>query len=485
LIRYKGPTDAFSQGYRNDNSDVNADAEANNPSTGFLPDTPEKSLLEETPSLDQTVLEATPSLEQTMFEPSAPSARNAAIARDASVRDILDDISKLRKPDSEGPMSYLVQRVKFSTDDEKKSKKDAKAPLYQPRNKNFIPHRTNSKGYLVMDDPVDIENSEGLANIFAIQLAQELCNEKYCLMDIDFKYFFQEGSPKRKVYPYTQGLPYKTEGTSGSGITFSKTPLSKSQKIKRRKKSQKDTERILITFSDSGGLVGARKYILDSGASFHLVDDDTLTPKEKATIETCKSITLETANGEVVVNRRCQIYVKELDIEVWAFLHKDTVCVLSLGLIVDRSGFTFVWKPGRAPTLTKGELTITSQPNHNVPFIYASKYLEARKAFRSNKFQAAPSTKKRKAGGNSSPDLKNIVEEEMKGLEDLIPDLSDAAPALAESSADEAPVNPDIEEEDTSDDECFDHLLDTGTPPPPKPLEATPRASSQKGRSRP
>ena len=255
--------------------------------------------------------------------------------------------------------------------------------------------------------------------------------------------------------------------------------------MKRRRKSRNDQERILITFSDSGGLVGARKYILDSGASFHLVDDETLTKEEKATIETCKSITLETANGEVVVNRRCQIYVKELDINVWAFLHKDTVCVLSLGLIVDRSGFTFVWKPGRAPTLTKGKLKITSQPNHNVPFIYASKYLEARKAFRETKFQAAPSTKKKKAGGNSSPDLKEIGEEEMKGLEELIPDLSDGPPVMRDSSADEAPANPDVEEEDTSDDECFDHYLEEENPPPPQQLEATPRSSRQKGRSRP
>ena len=216
MIRYKGLTDAFSQGYRNDNSDVDAD--------------------------DESLLEATPSLDKVKFEPSGPSARNAAIARDASLRDILDDISKNRNPCYDGPKSYLVRRVKFTTDDEKKSKKDEKAPLYQPRNKDFIPHRTDSKGYLVMDDPVDIEDAEDLAQIGALQLAQELRKDKYCHLDLNSATFFKKGSEVRKVYSF-------------------KSPLSKSQKMKRRRKSRKDKERILITFSDSGGLVGARKYI--------------------------------------------------------------------------------------------------------------------------------------------------------------------------------------------------------------------------------
>jgi len=300
-------------------------------------------------------------------------------------------------------------------------------------------------------------------------LAQELPKEKYCHLDLDSTTFFKKRSEVRKVYSF-------------------KSPLSKSQKGKMRRKSRKDKHRILITFSDSGGLVGARKYILDSGASFHLVDDETLTKEEKDTIETCKSITSETANGEFVVSRRCKIYVKELDIYVWAFLHRDTVCVLSLGLIADRSGFTFVWKPGKAPTLTKGKITITSQPNHNVPFIYASKYLEARKALRErNNPVALPSSASKKKKKNV-PDFDQVVQEEMKGLEELIPqpadvedmaELSDGAPGLVESSSEgERPNQPSSAEymADTSEGEM---------PHPPPKLEATPRTRRRKERSRP
>ena len=152
----------------------------------------------------------------------------------------------------------------------------------------------------------------------------------------------------------------------------------------------------------------ARRYIVDSGASFHFVDPRTLTKKESATIEDIEEpIPIETANGEVIVRQRCRVLVVELDIEVWAFLHEDTVCVLSLGLLVDRNGFTYYWRPGKAPELTKGSFKVSCAPHFNVPFIYSSKA------------RGLPSA----CPLSESPTkvVADIVKEEMKGLEDLIP----------------------------------------------------------------
>ena len=163
------------------------------------------------------------------------------------------------------------------------------------------------------------------------------------------------------------------------------------------------------------------------------MDPETLTEEERKSIEKCAAITLETANGEVVVDRRCLIYVKELDVQVWAFLHKDTVCVLSLGLIVDRSGFTFVWQPGKAPTLTKGKFKVTTQPNFNVPFTYASKYLEVRKAFRARGGPVALP---------SSASKDEEVQEEMEELLDDDDEESDCPPGISGSSDDESPPPP-------------------------------------------
>ena len=267
----------------------------------------------------------------------------------------MDDVAKHRNPYYDGPKTYLVRSPKFAASDVKKSDKDEKSPMHQLKNKDFTPHRTDMDGNLTMDDEVTIEDAEQWALDIALRLEQELKEEKYCHLDLDEDSFFKKGSEVRKVYSFR---PLKS--------SMSK---AKKQKLRRKtRKEAKDKDRILITFSDPSAFVGARKYILDSGASFHLVDNETLTKEEQATIEKCASITSETANGEVVVNRRCLIYVKELNLYVWAFLHKDTVCVLSLGLLVDRAGFTFVWKPGQAPTLVKRKIQVYLAAELQCPF---------------------------------------------------------------------------------------------------------------------
>ena len=117
-------------------------------------------------------------------------------------------------------------------------------------------------------------------------------------------------------------------------------------------------------------------------------------------------IPIETANGEVIVSQRCRVRVIELNLEIWAFLHEDTVCVLSLGLLVDRDGFTYLWRPGKAPELKKGSFIVTCSPHYNVPFIYSS---------------TARGLPYACTGSNSTSPLYDIVKDEMKGLEDLIP----------------------------------------------------------------
>jgi hypothetical protein len=154
-----------------------------------------------------------------------------------------------------------------------------------------------------------------------------------------------------------------------------------------------------------------RRYIVDSGASFHLVDPRSLTKKEQSTIEDIETpIPIDTANGEVIVRQRCRVKVIELNLEVWAFLHEDTVCVLSLGLLVDRDGFSYLWKPGKHPELKKGSFVVSCIPHYNVPFIYSAKA-------RGLPTTCAVTLAERPGRDRSS----DPVEEEMKGLEDLIP----------------------------------------------------------------
>ena len=78
-----------------------------------------------------------------------------------------------------------------------------------------------------------------------------------------------------------------------------------------------------------------------------------------------------------------------------------TLCVLSLGLLVDRDGFSYHWTPGKHPELKKGSFVVSCAPHYNVPFIYSAAA------------RGLPTT--------CAVTLGDVVKDEMKGLEDLIP----------------------------------------------------------------
>ena len=116
--------------------------------------------------------------------------------------------------------------------------------------------------------------------------------------------------------------------------------------------------------------------------------------------------------------------------QVWAYLHKGTVCVLSLGLLVDRAGFTFLWRPGRVPELVLGKVRTACTPSFNVPFIYTSRYLEERRRRRAVRGdpKACPGKAKDK-----DPSFEQVLKGEMKGMEDLL-----SPPLVADDSEGEA-----------------------------------------------
>jgi hypothetical protein len=129
-----------------------------------------------------------------------------------------------------------------------------------------------------------------------------------------------------------------------------------------------DSQRTIMSFSESDTY---RNYIVDSGASFHLVSLDSLNAKEQATMKSDgKPIPITTANGEIKIQKQVRVYVKELDIFVWAYVLDGDVAVLSLGMLCDDEGFTYSWVPNRPPTLTRDGLTVTCHPSHNVPVIF-------------------------------------------------------------------------------------------------------------------
>ena len=76
----------------------------------------------------------------------------------------------------------------------------------------------------------------------------------------------------------------------------------------------------------------AREFVVDSGASMHVVSRKDLNSAELETVRVCKSpTTVVSAIGMVLAREEATVYVKELDLYVTVMLLEDTPVVLSLG----------------------------------------------------------------------------------------------------------------------------------------------------------
>ena len=91
-----------------------------------------------------------------------------------------------------------------------------------------------------------------------------------------------------------------------------------SEENKRQKSIiKRNRKRVVGSFSHKSN----RGYIVDSGTSFHLVTENSLSKKQRASIrEIDVANPIITANGEVVITHQCQVFVQELGIFVWAYM---------------------------------------------------------------------------------------------------------------------------------------------------------------------
>ena len=96
-----------------------------------------------------------------------------------------------------------------------------------------------------------------------------------------------------------------------------------------------------------------REFVVDSGASMHMISKKDLRDAEMDTLTKSRSPTIGiTANGEVHTHEEAIVYVKELDIFLTISLD-NTPAVLSLGKVCDENGYSNEWINGQKPHLTK------------------------------------------------------------------------------------------------------------------------------------
>ena len=112
-----------------------------------------------------------------------------------------------------------------------------------------------------------------------------------------------------------------------------------------------------------------REFVVDSGASMHMISKKDLSDAEMDTLtKSCSPTIVITANGEVQTHEEAIVYVKELDIFLTESPRKPPA-VLSLGKLCDENGYSYEWINGQKPYLIKNGIRIICNTENFVPIV--------------------------------------------------------------------------------------------------------------------
>ena len=113
-----------------------------------------------------------------------------------------------------------------------------------------------------------------------------------------------------------------------------------------------------------------REFVVDPGASMHMISKKDLSDAEMDTLtKSCSPTIVITANGEVQTHEEATVYVKELDKFLTMKVLEDTPAVLSLGKLCDEHGYSYEWITGQKPHLMKNGIRIQCNTENFVPIV--------------------------------------------------------------------------------------------------------------------
>ena len=113
-----------------------------------------------------------------------------------------------------------------------------------------------------------------------------------------------------------------------------------------------------------------REFVVDFGASLHMISKKDLSDAEMDTLtKSCSPTVVITANAEVQTHEEATVYVKELDIFLTMKVLENTPAVLSLGNLCDENGYSYEWINGQKPHLIKNGIRIPCNTENFVPIV--------------------------------------------------------------------------------------------------------------------
>ena len=114
-----------------------------------------------------------------------------------------------------------------------------------------------------------------------------------------------------------------------------------------------------------------REFVVDPGASMHMISKKDLNDAEMDTLtKSCSPTIVITANEEVQTHEEAMVYVKELDIFLTMKVFENTPAVLSLGKLCDENGYSYEWINGQKPHLIKNGIRIQCNTENFVPIVF-------------------------------------------------------------------------------------------------------------------
>jgi len=113
-----------------------------------------------------------------------------------------------------------------------------------------------------------------------------------------------------------------------------------------------------------------RYFIVDSGASYNLINRSDITEEESYSLrKVTPGIEFWTANGIVTADFVVEIWVNDLQSHFTAYVLDDTPNALSMTILCDDYGFDYIQKSGELAYVQKGKLKVTCARFGGTPII--------------------------------------------------------------------------------------------------------------------
>ena len=121
-----------------------------------------------------------------------------------------------------------------------------------------------------------------------------------------------------------------------------------------------------------------RKYVVDSGASLHIIGWRHTTKSERQTArKTSRIYHIQTASGQIQAEWECKVIIEDLQLSVWAVMTDgDTPAILSLGRLCHEEGFSYEWPEGEVPMLIKDGIQYVCDTENFVPMVHLGRHRE-------------------------------------------------------------------------------------------------------------